>query len=264
MLPSYLRRFNQALADFQIKFPKQNWSASFTTNLINDYSFYSSRVEDTKLEYGDTIKFLDDQLVRKEKLGSLLEVSNHKSVLQSVINRFDTFILNEDTIKDIHRDLMSSELSWGNQFKPELVGNYRNIPIIGYREPYFPNKEYVSHFNLEFAMPTNLELILRKFEKIDNSKYETHLLTSLTYFHNVFLNKLHPFADGNGRVCRIIMGTIMMKNNCPPVFSAILNNEDMIKYITTIIECEKEESDEPFVKYLANGMADYLEKRISD
>jgi Fic family protein len=262
MLPPYLIRFNQTLADFQIKFPKQYWTGSFKSSLINDYTFYSSRVEDARLEYGDTIRFLDDQLVKKEKLGSLLDIANHKNVLQSVIDRYDTFELSEDTIKSIHKDLMSSELSWDGKFKPELVGNYRNIPTVGYREPLYPNKEYVPHFNLEFAMPSNLDLMARKFENVNNSDYDSHLLTALAYFHNIFLNKLHPFADGNGRVCRIIMGTIMMKHNCPPVFSSILSNEDMMEYITAIIVCEKAESDEPFVEYLANGMADYLGKRI--
>lgn len=263
MLPPYLIRFNQALFDFQSKFPKKNWTHAFKSSLINDYSFYSSRVEDARLEYGDTIKFLDNQFVKKEKLGSLLDVSNHKAVLQSVIDRYETFELSEEAIKEVHKDLMSSELSWGDQFKPELVGNYRNIPTVGYREPFFPNKEYVPYFNLEFSMPSYLDLMVRKFDEIDNSSYNTHFLTALAYFHNIFLNKIHPFADGNGRVCRIIMGTIMMKNNCPPVFSSILSNEDMMEYINVIIACEKVESDEPFVEYLANGMSDYLEKRVN-
>ena len=57
MLPPFQVRFNQALFDFQTKFPKQNWIDVFKSSLINDYSFYSSRVEDVKLEYGDRIMF---------------------------------------------------------------------------------------------------------------------------------------------------------------------------------------------------------------
>ncbi|MFV8325893.1 Fic family protein [Flavobacterium sp. ZS1P14] len=34
------------------------------------------------------------------------------------------------------------------------------------------------------------------------------MLTALSFFYNTFLNAIHPFTDGNGRVCRIIMGVV--------------------------------------------------------
>ena len=111
-------------------------------------------------------------------------------------------------------------------------------------------------------MPSYLELMARKFDAINNEEYDSHLLTALAYFHNRFLNEIHPFADGNGRVCRIIMGTIMMKHNCPPVFSSILTANDMMDYIKIIIACEDANSDEPFAAYLANGMAAYMEEKL--
>jgi Fic family protein len=170
--------------------------------------------------------------------------------------------LTEESIKDIHKDLMSDEIAWEVDFKPHLVGEYRNIPTIGYREPMFPNKEYVPHFNLPIAVPSQLDVFNGKFNRVDNSKDETHLLTALAFFHNIFLNKLHPFADGNGRVCRIIMGTMLMKNNCPPIFVKITSDEDRIEYITTIIRCENEGHDMPVVEFLANGMSDYMEEML--
>ncbi|MDR7211030.1 hypothetical protein [Flavobacterium piscis] len=56
-LPDYLLNFNSALLKFQEKFPRDNWSVEFKDSLVNDYSFYSARVEDSKLQYGDTIRF---------------------------------------------------------------------------------------------------------------------------------------------------------------------------------------------------------------
>ena len=263
MLPKHLKRFNEALRAFQIKFPRKTWSEEFKTNLINDFAFYSSRIEDTKLEYGDTIRFLNDEFVKKENLTSLLQISNHKEVLSEIIGRYDDFELTEDSIKDIHRDLMGNELSWNGNFKPELIGNYRNYQVIGYREPFFPNREYNPHYNLEIIMSSHIEFFQRAFQGLDNSHEETHLIKALAYFHNKFLNDIHPFADGNGRVCRIIMGTIMMKTGCPPVFAQILDNGDMENYIHTIIRCEIENSNNPFVEFLANGMSNYMEQKVA-
>lgn len=53
MLPDYLQNFNEALQKFQDKFPKGKWSSGFKESLINDYSFYSAKIEDEKLHYGD-------------------------------------------------------------------------------------------------------------------------------------------------------------------------------------------------------------------
>jgi Fic family protein len=263
MLSDYLKRFNLSLKNFTEKFPTPEWSEEFKTSLVNDYSFYSARIEDEKLQYGDTIRFLNGEMVNKGKMKSLLDVSNHKDVLESVINRYDTFELSEVTIKEIHRDLMSSELAWEVDFKPHLVGEYRNIPTVGYREPFFENKEYVPHYNLEMVMSTYINMFIDRFEHIDNSKDETHLITRLSYFHNKFLNKIHPFADGNGRVCRIIMGTVLMKNSCPPIFVKIKSDEDRLEYISKIVDCEISQSDVPLIRLLAEGMSDYLEGRIS-
>lgn len=49
MLPDYLLNFNSALLQFQENFPRENWSSDFKDSLVNDYSFYSARVEDSKL-----------------------------------------------------------------------------------------------------------------------------------------------------------------------------------------------------------------------
>ena len=262
MLSVYLQRFNEALIKFQKKFPRTTWSKEFKINLINDFAFFSSRIEDSKLEYGDTIKFLNDELVKKENLTSLLQINNHKEVLKEIIDRYENFELTEDSLKSIHRNLMGNELSWNGDYKPELVGNYRNYQVVGYREPFFPNREYNPHYNLEIIMSSYTDLFQRTLNDIDNSADETHLITALAYFHNKFLNDIHPFADGNGRVCRIVMGTVMMKKGCPPVFAQIVNNADMEEYINVIIKCEDESSNVPFVKFLAEGMSNYLDEKI--
>ena len=264
MLSPSLTRFNAALRIFNERFPRTEWTNEFKTELVADFSFYSARIEDEYLEYGDTIRFLNGELVRKENIRSLLEVNNHKEVLEKFLARYDTFELTEDQIKLIHKELMGDKLSWDGNYQAHLVGNYRNYPVVGYRGSVMPPKEYVAHYNLEISMASYLDVFVKKFDAVDNHANETHLITSLSYFHNIFLNKIHPFADGNGRVCRIIMGIIMMKNGCPPIFTQVINHEDMRGYIDVIIECEKQASDEPFIDFLALGIARALESRVNN
>lgn len=264
MLSEYLLDFNAALLQFQNKYPRNKWSEEFKDSLINDYSFYSARVEDSKLEYGDTIRFLNNETVRGINFESLLGISEHQSVLKNLLENLENFQLTEEIIKNVHENLMSSPLAWETDFKPELVGNYRNVPTVGSRQPFFEDKEYSAHYNLEIIMATYLDMFNARLADIDNSTNEKHLLTGIAYFHNKFLNEIHPFADGNGRVCRIIIGAILMVNNCPPIFPKITSQEEQIEYITTIVQCETEKNDTPLIEYLARGMKNYLLARIQD
>lgn len=261
MLPDYLIEFNKALKEFQHKFPKNTWSEAFRLSLINDYTFYSARIEDSKLQYGDTIRFLNDETVRGINLNSLMGVSDHQTILKGVLDNLQKFELTEEFIKNIHRSLMGNPFAWETDFKPELIGNYRNIPTIGSREPFFENKEYVAHYNLEIIMATYVDMFNEKFEGINNEVTESHLLTQIAYFHNKFLNEIHPFADGNGRVCRILIGAILMNNQCPPIFPKITTQEEQVAYISTIVACEQAKNDELLVKYFAEGMTEYLLER---
>lgn len=191
-------------------------------------------------------------------------ISLHQSILKNLLDSLDNFKLSEDTIKQIHRGLMGNHFAWETEFKPELVGEYRNIPTVGSREPFFKNKEYAPHYNLEIIMSSYVDIFNTRFSKIDNEDKNNHLLTNIAYFHNKFLKKIHPFADGNGRVCRIIIGAVLMKNNCPPIFPSITNQEKQIEYISTIVKCEQNNNDELLVQYFAKGMTEYLLKRLDD
>jgi hypothetical protein len=132
MLTNYLKVFNEALFQFPQKFPRERWSDDFRTSLINDY-FFSARIEDSKLQYGDTIRFLNNETVRGVNLNSLMGVSDHQIVLKGVLDNLQDFQLTEDVVKNIHRCLLDNPLAWETEFKPELVGNYRNIPTVGWR-----------------------------------------------------------------------------------------------------------------------------------
>lgn len=195
---------------------------------------------------------------------SLTAVAAHQEVLKNLIAEIDSFELTEEAIKNIHCLLMADEQAWEVDFKPHLVGAYRNIPTIGSRSPYFEDKEYAPHFNLDITMPSHLNIMSNHLSDIDNSIKEKHLLTRTSHFHNVFLNEVHPFADGNGRVFRIIIGLLLMQNNCLPIFPRITLHEEKINYIQTIVSCEKEKSDIPLVKYLAEGMTAYLLERLKE
>ena len=55
-----------------------------------------------------------------------------------------------------------------------------------------------------------------------------------------------------------------MRNNCPPIFPQINTKEEQIEYIGTIVKCEHNKNDEFLAAYFAEGMANYLLKRVQE
>ncbi len=128
MLPDYLSEFNKTLKCFQEKFPLSNWSLEFKNSLINDYSFFSARIEDSKLQYGDTIRFLNDETIRAVNLSSLLGVSEHQKTLSNLLETLSEFEISDESIKNIHINLMSSPFSWDYEYKKEQLSTNKCKP----------------------------------------------------------------------------------------------------------------------------------------
>src|SRR5688572_21096091 len=66
-------------------------------------------------------------------------------------------------------------------------------------------------------------------KNVDTKDTNKHPLTTATYFHQQFLNVIHPFSDGNGRIGRIFTNLILLKNGYPPVFIKEVNKDEYLK-----------------------------------
>ena len=67
-----------------------------------------------------------------------------------------------------------------------------------------------------------LEELVEWYNKHKN-KYPPILLAAVV--HDQFEN-IHPFADGNGRVGRLLLNNILIKHNLPPVNISIRNRRE--------------------------------------
>lgn len=55
---------------------------------------------------------------------------------------------------------------------------------------------------------------------------EQDIFEKIARYHIEF-EKIHPFEDGNGRTCRLLLNYELLKNNLPPV---VIAKEDRVKY----------------------------------
>src|SRR3989344_1981446 len=85
---------------------------------------------------------------------------------------------------------------------------------------------------------------LIEWYKKNNKKYPPLLLAAL--MHNQF-EYIHPFQDGNGRVGRLILNFILLKNSYPPINIAL---EDRAEYYRTLQEYQSNHNLKPTVEFL--------------
>ena len=85
---------------------------------------------------------------------------------------------------------------------------------------------------------------LIKWYKNNRHKYPALILAAV--IHNQFEN-IHPFKDGNGRVGRLLLNNILIKNGLLPVNIELKHR---IEYYHTLQEYEKNKNIKPTIKFL--------------
>lgn len=81
---------------------------------------------------------------------------------------------------------------------------------------------------------TDIKLLLEWYEK-NKTKYHPLVLACL--FHHKF-EKIHPFADGNGRTGRMLMIYILIQNKYPPFIVHVKNRDE---YLSALSLADKSE-----------------------
>ncbi|MBU2562449.1 MAG: Fic family protein [Nanoarchaeota archaeon] len=82
------------------------------------------------------------------------------------------------------------------------------------------------------------------WHKENNEKFKPLVLASI--LHNQF-EHIHPFQDGNGRVGRLLLNYILIKNNYPPINIML---EDRAEYYRTLQEYSKKDNLKPTLNFL--------------
>ncbi|MBI1935344.1 Fic family protein [Candidatus Woesearchaeota archaeon] len=82
------------------------------------------------------------------------------------------------------------------------------------------------------------------WHKENKSKFRPLVLAAI--IHNQF-EYIHPFQDGNGRVGRLLLNFILLKNEYPPISIAL---ENSMEYYRTLQEYQKNQNLKPTIEFL--------------
>jgi Fic family protein len=159
-------------------------------------TYHSNRIEGSSLSESETAAILfENAALPNKSLVEQLEAKNHQAALEYLFKYLaEKKPLNEELILKLHGILMNATRS--------DAGIWRNhgVRILGTNVP------TANHLKIPIFIT---ELI----RDINNEQKDIIAHTSLIHAR---FEQIHPFADGNGRVGRLLMHAVLIKANFPP------------------------------------------------
>lgn len=219
-------RLNAIKIHFNFKFKKLNdlTKEDFFENFIVSYTYNTTSIEGNTIALSDVKKILIEEKVelKNNTLREIYDLRNTKKTFLTILNKKPK--LNLKTIVDIHKSLM---LDMDNR-----VG-FRNFDV----------RVIKSQFNSTpyFRIEKELTELFNWF----NKEREDIFIKSVIFHHK--FEKIHPFADGNGRCGRMLLNLMLLNQNYPPI---IVTKKNRSKYIDALSIADKKENYIPLISFL--------------
>ena len=183
---------------------------SIIADLRLKYTYNSNALEGNTLTIYETKAILENGItIGGKSMREHLEVINHDKAIDLLLNYVK---LNESlelrSILSFHEIIL-------RQINDEWAGRFRTIPVrvSGSKHlPIAPSKVY-----------NTMDQYIINMKKL---KQDLHSVEYAAIAH-AHLANIHPFVDGNGRTCRLVMNMELMKSGYPIV---LINVNDRVEY----------------------------------
>ncbi len=180
---------------------------------------HSNALEGTTLSYGETKELLEyGHTAGHKPLGEQLVILGFAKAYDVIVREATNpnNIIDSSFIKDIHSIMFEDALKVAPEYVSKPIGAYRL------------DERYIKGVEVKLSLPhmisNDIENLLFKF------KSNSMNLEDIAEFHILF-ERIHPFADGNGRVGRLLMAYQAIQNNIVP---PLIENDSRSEYLKTI------------------------------
>ncbi len=164
-------------------------------NFLIEFAFNTTSIEGNTINLIEAKNLLQEGLTPKDKtLREIYDLQNTEKVFFDIINLKGK--LNHDFIIKIHDRLMEN-------IDPRKGYRTTDVRVIKSNFDATPAK-YVN---------TDMNLLLKWYQEYEN---KLHPFVLAAIFHHKF-EKIHPFADGNGRTGRMLLNYLLLTKGYPPI-----------------------------------------------
>lgn len=196
-------------------------------------TYHSNRIEGSKLTEPDTAAILFDNVALPDKsLTEQLEAKNHQTALNFLFDFiYNKKEINEELVLKLHSILMNGVRS--------DAGSYRHhaVRITGV------NLATANYMRVPDLMQGIIKEVGKKSRDIINLSADIH-----SRFEQV-----HPFSDGNGRIGRLLMNAMLLKDNLAP---AVIRQEKKQLYYTFLYKAQAKKDSSQLEDFLCDSIFD--------
>ena len=180
---------------------------------------HSNALEGTTLSFGETKELLEfGHTAGHKPLGEQLVILGFAKAYDVIVREATNpnNIIDSSFIKDIHSIMFEDALKVAPEYISKSIGAYRL------------DERYIKGVDVKLSLPhiisNDIENLLYRFKSNSMS------LEDIAQFHIEF-ERIHPFADGNGRAGRLLMAYQAIQNNIVP---PLIENESRSEYLKAI------------------------------
>lgn len=202
------------------------------------FIYHNGKIENDGITFHDTREIFDRGVVTSYTgdVRTLFEIQNlcagYRRFLTAFGNREQ---ITETLVREFHSILTQGTYDEHRYEIGERPGDYKRYDYVTGREEVGALPEDVSE---------EMGELLSEMADIPFGK----ALTAAAYFHTK-LENIHPFADGNGRVGRLLMNYVLVLNDHPPI---IIFEEDRKEYYQALEAFDTKQDLEPLIAFLAS------------
>lgn len=165
------------------------------------FTYNTNAIEGSKLTQKEVSEVLEENKWPDKSKGDIAETYGVNEAIKFVRDTKEH--LSVSLLKDIHKIVFKNSKSFAGKFRKKG----EEVAVIN-------SDGFIIHEGAPQARILGLLENLVKWYNKNKKRYPGLILAAVV--HNQFEN-IHPFADGNGRVGRIILNNILIKNSLPPI-----------------------------------------------
>jgi len=204
-----------------------------------EYTYHSNAIEGNRLTFRETqLVIREGVTIGGKSVRDHLEARNHPRAISYVESLKDRDLM-EIAVLELHGIIFLGIL--------ENTGSFRKSQVFIEGSDYLPPPA--------FEVPV---LIKELLEWLRKNPEELRPVEVAAVFHHRFVS-VHPFDDGNGRVARLLMNLLLIKQGYP---FTVVGNYDRRRYYDTLRKADAGDLA-PFVNFIGRCVEESLDLYLS-
>jgi len=195
------------------------------------FTYNTNAIEGSELEQKEVKRILEKDEWPKKSKEDIAETYGVNEAIEFIQKTKEHISLN--LIKELHKIVFKNSKGFAGEFRKtgEEVAIRNGLGDI-------------IHYGAPASRVTSLLKELIEWYNKHNNKYPALVLAIV--IHNQFEN-IHPFVDGNGRIGRLLLNNILIRNKFPPINIDFKNRKE---YYSALQEYEKNHNIRPMIDLL--------------